>query len=82
MLICTDELYKETQESKELFFKTIDSLHITSKDKEILKNIFAQSEVFTDVKKNIIRKRILDNGNDLARNLEKEFERFEVSIKQ
>jgi ferritin-like protein len=76
ILTCLDELNKEAESAEHRFFNTVDSLSITESDKKLIKNIFIQSQVFTENKKTILRKRILDFGNDLVRELDKEFEKL------
>lgn len=82
LLTLIDELFKRGDNSRALFFATIDSLDLSKDQKIILKNTYLQSEPINIFEKNLIRKKVLDFGNELVRSLDKDFEKFNVFIKQ
>ena len=80
-LILIDELCKDSDHAKSLFFNTLDKCDLPKKQIELLKSIYEQSEILNSNKKSIIRKRILDFGNDIVRDIDKDFEKFSIQPK-
>ncbi len=80
-LILLDELCKDSQIAKDLFFNTLEKCDLKSQQVELLKSIYEQSEVLNPSKKLILRKRILDFGNDIVRSIDQEFNKFNIQIK-
>ncbi len=80
-LILLDELCKDSQLAKDLFFNTLEKCDLKPQQLELLKSIYEQSEVLNPSKKLILRKRILDFGNDIVRSIDQEFNKFNIQIK-
>ena len=81
-LILLDELCKDSDHAKNLFFKTLEKCNLTKDQVDLLKSVYEQSEVLNSNKKNTLRKRILDFGNDIVRDTDKDFEKFTIQPKQ
>ncbi len=82
LLILMDDLFLDSERSREALENTIHTFNLTEQEKDLLVAIINQGFCLNSNKKMGIRKRILDITGDMVRNLESESEKIQISIRK
>lgn len=75
-----EDLELDYNDSQNKLLETIEKFPLDTKEMELLKQIVYTGSIFTDNKKSILRKRILDVVNNASREMEEEFKKYNISL--